>query len=180
MTDSPLAHYARRLDAFVERIGRWAAWLNLALVLLVAGNVLARYLLHVSSVAMQEMEWHLLAALSLLAASYTLQQNDHVRVDIFYQRYPEIVRRWIDGLVPLVIIIPFALSIAWMSFGFVAQAYTIGEVSPDPGGLGYRFIIKAFIPLGFLLVAVQALSMLLATMAHIGLDDRSVTWSRKR
>ncbi|RCX31235.1 TRAP transporter small permease subunit [Thioalbus denitrificans] len=180
MTDSPLARHARRLDAFVERVGRGAAWLTLALVLLVAGNVLARYLLHTSSVALQELEWHLLAALSLLAASYTLQQNEHVRVDILYQRYPEIVRRWIDGLVPLVIIIPFALFIAWLSLKFTHQAYAIGEVSPDPGGLGYRYLIKAFIPLGFTLIAVQALSMLLATMARIGLDDRSVTWSRKR
>ena len=72
------------LDHLVARIGRVTSWLTLLLVLLVAGDVLFRYIWHVSSVAEQEFEWHVLAVIAMIGASYTLQQGEHVRVDIFY------------------------------------------------------------------------------------------------
>lgn len=75
-----VAHF---LDQLVARLGRVASWLTLLLVLLVAGDVLFRYVWHVSSVAEQEFEWHVLAVIALIGASYTLQQGEHVRVDIF-------------------------------------------------------------------------------------------------
>lgn len=155
----------RRLETFVERVGRASAWLTLALALLVAGNVLARYLFRVSSVPLQELEWHLLAVMALLGASYTLQQGEHVRVDILYQRYSEGARRWLDALVPPLLIVPIALFVAYLSLHFVAQAHGIQEGSPDPGGLPHRFLLKAFIPVGFGLVAVQGVAMTLKSLA---------------
>ena len=71
------------LDHLVARIGRVTSWLTLLLVLLVAGDVLFRYIWHVSSVAEQEFEWHVLAVIAMIGASYTLQQGEHVRVDVY-------------------------------------------------------------------------------------------------
>jgi len=151
-----VAHF---LDRLVARLGRVASWLTLFLVLLVAGDVLFRYVWHVSSVAEQEFEWHVLAVIALIGASYTLQQGEHVRVDIFYARYSPRVKRWMDVLMPGLIIVPTMLFIALLSLQFVEMSWDIGEASPDPGGLPGRYLIKAFVPLGFFLVALQGVAM---------------------
>ncbi len=149
------------LDRFVARLGRATAWLTLVLVLLVAGDVLFRYVWRVSSVAEQELEWHVLAVIALIGASYTLQQGEHVRVDIFYQRYSPRVKRWMDVLLPALVVVPTMLFVAWQSLAFVGMSWEIAEGSPDPGGLPGRWLIKAFVPLGFFLIAVQGLAMTL-------------------
>lgn len=154
-----LDRLARALDQGIERIGRVSAWLTLLLVLLVAINVLARYFLHLSSVATQEMEWHLLAMLAMLGSLYTLQQNEHVQVDLLYHRYSPRARLALRFATALLIIVPMAIWIGWLSLDYVMQAYRSGEVSPDPGGLPYRYLIKSVIPAGFALMALQGLAI---------------------
>jgi len=153
------ARLHRILDRTVEIMGRTTSWLCLLLTLLVAGDVLARYLWHVGSVAEQELEWHLLAVISMMGASYTLQQGEHVRVDIFYQYFSKRLKRWLDVLVPLFVVVPCALFIAYVSLRFVKMSYALHEVSPDPGGLPARYLLKAFVPFGFGLVALQGVAM---------------------
>ncbi len=155
-----LARVHRLLDRSIEISGRLSSWLCLLLTLLVAGEVLARYIWHVGSVAEQELEWHVLAVIAMMGASYTLQHGEHVRVDIFYQYYSENLKRWLDVLVPLFIIVPTALFIAFISLKFVHMSYALHEISPDPGGLPARYLLKAFIPLGFGLVAIQGVAMI--------------------
>lgn len=159
--------WGRRLDRSIELIGLASAWLTVLLVLLVAFDVGARYLFHVSWVAEQEFEWHVLAVIALMAASYTLQQGEHVRVDVFYQHYSERVKRWLDVLVPLLIVVPISLFIAYMSLHFVEMSYAINEASPDPGGLPDRWLLKAFIPIGFSLVALQGVALVLQAIAKL-------------
>lgn len=154
-----LARFGGMLDRFIEITGRMSSWLCLLLTLLVAGDVIARYVWHVGSVAEQELEWHVLAVIAMMGASYTLQQGEHVRVDIFYQYYGERLKRWLDILTPLFIVVPVALFIAYISLRFVEMSYAMHEGSPDPGGLPDRYLLKAFIPFGFGLVALQGAAM---------------------
>lgn len=165
-----IAHF---LDQLVARIGRVTTWLTLILVLLVAADVLFRYIWHVSSVAAQEFEWHLLAVMALIGASYTLQQGDHVRVDIFYERYPNRLKLWINTLTAGLIIIPTMAFIAWMSLSFVSMSWEVNEGSPDPGGLPALYLIKLFVPLGFLLVTVQGIAMTIYGLNHLKSDTES-------
>lgn len=155
------------LDRQVARLGRATSWLTLLLVLLVAGDVLFRYLWHVSSVAEQEFEWHVLAVIAMMGASYTLQQGEHVRVDLFYERYSRRVKRWMDLLLPAFVVVPTMLFIAWQSLDFVRMSWEIAEASPDPGGLPGRYLIKAFVPLGFFLVALQGVAMTLYGLTRL-------------
>lgn len=152
---------ARSLDRGVGAFGRLSAWLTLALVLLVAGNVLFRYVFHVSSVGLQELEWHLLALIAMLGSVYTLQQDEHVRVDVLWQRYPPRLRRAFGALIAAVIIVPMALWLGWLSIDHVTKSYGMGEGSPDPGGLSHRYLIKAVIPIGFSLIAIQGVALAL-------------------
>ena len=155
--DGRLENWARGLDAFVEVAGRIAAWTGFALVLVMAGNVLLRYLFHTGSVAMQELEWHLMSPLTLLCIAYTIKHEGHVRVDIFYSRLPKIAQNAVDLFSALSILV-ISLIIVKLSIPYVLQSYRVGEGSPDPGGLPYRFILKAMIPAGFVLLALQSLA----------------------
>ncbi|WP_372592129.1 TRAP transporter small permease subunit [Guyparkeria sp.] len=171
---------ARSLDRGVGLIGRLSAWLTLALVLLVAGNVLFRYVFHVSSVGLQELEWHLLALIAMLGSVYTLQQDEHVRVDILWQRYPPRLRRAFGALIAALVIVPMALWLGWLSVDYVTKSYRMGEVSPDPGGLPYRYLVKAVIPLGFSLIAIQGFAMALRDgLAVFARDPDAVLASNK-
>jgi TRAP-type mannitol/chloroaromatic compound transport system permease small subunit len=158
-----LENWARGLDAVVEVLGRIAAWTGLALVLVMAGNVIARYFLHIGSVATQELEWHLMAPLTLLCIAYTIKHDGHVRVDIFYSSLPVVAQRAVD-LFSALCAVALAVIVVKISIPYVLQSYRIGEGSPDPGGLPYRWIIKAMIPAGFVLFGLQSLASVLRAL----------------
>ncbi len=143
------------VDRWVDRIGRAAAWLTLAVVVLMAANVLLRYAFSVGSVWSQELEWHLLAPLVLVGMTYALQKGEHVRVDVLYAKYPPRAQAAVDVLSAL-LAVAFALLVVRYSLPYVQQSYAIGEISSDPGGLPYRWALKALIPIGFVLFALQA------------------------
>ena len=104
---------------------------------------------------MQELEWHLLAVTALIGMSYGVNRGDEVRVDMLYSRYGPRAKAVVD-LVSAVLTILVALFLFKVSLAYVAQSYAFLEGSPDPGGLSYRFVLKAFIPIGFALLALQA------------------------
>jgi TRAP-type mannitol/chloroaromatic compound transport system permease small subunit len=145
------------VESFIDGVGRLTLWIALLMIGLVATNVLLRYAMSLGSVWAQELEWHLLAALILLGISHALQRGDNVRVDVFYAGYtPQ--RKYIVDLVSLALLLAVSLLFVKISVPYVMQSYGIGEQSSDPGGLPYRWVIKAFIPLGFVLVSLQCAS----------------------
>lgn len=145
----------RGLELVVEWAGLLAMWIILAMVLLISTNVILRYMFAVGPVSLQELEWHLMAPAAMIGSAYTLKHNGHVRVDILYESFPPRARAVVD-LVAAICLLVASILIFKLSLNFVFQAYQIGEGSPDPGGLPYRFLLKAIIPLGFALLAVQA------------------------
>jgi TRAP-type mannitol/chloroaromatic compound transport system permease small subunit len=152
---NPLEKFADRLERAVDFIGRVTAWLGLALVLLMAANVLLRYLFRIGSVWSQELEWHIMVPLVLFGMSYGILKDGHLRVDILYVRFGARRRLWID-FASAVLLTLVAAATVWLSLPYVEQAF--GEVSNDPGGLPYRWILKAFIPAGFAVLALLGLA----------------------
>jgi TRAP-type mannitol/chloroaromatic compound transport system permease small subunit len=150
----------RAIEGLIDRIGSVVLWLALAMIGLVATNVLLRYSLSLGSVWAQELEWHLLAALILLGMSYAMQRGDNVRVDLFYANYTPRTKFIVD-LVSIVLTFIVALVFIKLSLAYVAQAYSIGEMSPDPGGIPMRWMVKGLIPLGYALLALQSVGALL-------------------
>lgn len=165
-----LVAIAGGLDVLIDRIGRITGWCSLAIVLVMAFNVLLRYLFRTGSVGMQELEWHLMAPICMLGLSYAILKDGHVQVDILYGRFPAWLQRIIQFvstvLVVLVIAILFKLSIP-----YVLQSYNIGEKSPDPGGLTHRWIVKSMLPIGFGLLLIQSVAAMLR--AFVALLDPS-------
>ncbi len=150
----------RRIEAFIDAIGQATLYLTLAMIGLVATNVLLRYTLSLGSVWSQELEWHLLATVILLGMSYALQRGDNVRVDLFYADFKprtKFVVNIVSGLLQLAI----ALLFIKLSLGYVGQAWAIDETSPDPGGIPFRWAIKGLIPVGFGLLALMTVGALM-------------------
>lgn len=154
------------IDRLVDRIGRAAAWLTLAIVVLMALNVLLRYAFSIGSVWSQELEWHLLAPLVLLGMTYALHKGDHVRVDVLYARYPPRGKALVD-VVSALLAVAIAVFVIRYSIPYVQQSMSIGEISADPGGLSHRWLLKALIPLGFALFAVQAAAQGVAALRRL-------------
>lgn len=161
-----LALIADRLESVVDGVGRAVAWVCLAMVAVVAVNVILRYLFHIGPVSMQELEWHLMSPIALVGMSYAMRHGDHVRVDIFYDKMSPKARRCVD-LVAATLTLVIAVVVFELALWFVKESFDIGEVSPDPGGLRYRWLLKAIIPFGFLLLGVQALAQMARTGALI-------------
>jgi TRAP-type mannitol/chloroaromatic compound transport system permease small subunit len=158
-TGAPAARGVRaRIERFVDVVGAATAWISLVIVVLMATNVLLRYLFSVGSVWSQELEWHLLVPLVLFGTSYALRHGDHVRVDIVYARFSDRTKVTVD-LVSALLTAAISVIIIWLSIKYVQQAYVIDEGSPDPGGIPHRHIIKSLIPIGFALLFAQSIAV---------------------
>jgi len=154
-----------QLSYYLDRISKYAGYLAAILVvilsLLVAYDAAMRYLFSAGSIALQEIEWHLFDIIFLLGLTYALKHDKHVRVDIFFERYSQQTRAIVQILSMLLLVIPFSLIFLNDALDMTVQSYLQHEVSSDPGGLTHRWIIKAVLALGFVLLLVQALSEIL-------------------
>jgi TRAP-type mannitol/chloroaromatic compound transport system permease small subunit len=150
---------ADALEGAVEWVGRLAAVALIALVLVMAGNVLLRYGFATGSVWAQELEWHLMSPIALLGAAWALKHGEHVRVDVLYSRMSP---RWQDRIEWLSCLLGLLVSlyVVWLSWRYVGQSWAQGEGSANPGGIPARYILKGFIPAGFALLALQFLAIL--------------------
>lgn len=152
-----LLRLAHAIDALNETVGRAVYWLVLVTALISAGNAISRKAFDLSSNAFLEIQWVLFAAIFLLTAGYTLQRNEHVRVDILSSRLGPRGQAWIDLLGGLLILLPFTLLVLVHAWPFFWQSFQSGEYSNNPGGL-MLWPAKALIPAGFALLLLQGLS----------------------
>jgi TRAP-type mannitol/chloroaromatic compound transport system permease small subunit len=148
---------ATRIDAFTDLVGRIAAWTVFALVLVMAGNVLARYGFATGSVWAQELEWHLMAPIALFGAAYAMRHGEHVRVDVLYAGFSPRGKAAADLIGSLLCLIVCLLVVA-LALPYVAQSFANSEGSANPGGIPFRWALKALIPISFLLVALQCVA----------------------
>ncbi|MEO8441145.1 MAG: TRAP transporter small permease subunit [Betaproteobacteria bacterium] len=155
-----------RIDRFIGALGKWTSWIVLVIVVLMACNVLLRYLFHTGSVWAQELEWHLLAPLILLGMSYALRDGEHVRVDVLYAGFSQRNKLIVD-LISAVLCIAISLLIIWLSLNYVHQSWVIDEKSSDPGGLPARWALKALIPIGFVFLILQSVAVALGTLEKL-------------
>lgn len=152
---SRVAHY---LDQFALLTGRAVAWLMIVMVVLQTLVVLLRYGFDFGSIALQESVTYLHAACFMLGAAFTLKIGGHVRVDIFYRNFSPRKQACVDLAGSIVFLLPLTLVILLGSMGYVEQAWSIREASPDPGGIPGVFLLKTLIPLLALTLLLQALA----------------------
>ncbi|TXF10723.1 TRAP transporter small permease subunit [Pelomicrobium methylotrophicum] len=162
----PWLRLARLIDTLNERVGRTVYWLVLVTALLSAFTALIRYALHASSNAALELQWYLYALIFLLAAGYTLKHDGHVRIDVLFARLTPRAQAWIDLVGGLIMLLPMALIMVWLSWHSFALSFATREMSPDAGGLA-RWPIKLAIPVGFALLALQGIAEIIKRAAFL-------------
>ncbi|MCU8574516.1 TRAP transporter small permease subunit [Vibrio vulnificus] len=159
------------IERLFNRFGDLLGWLSSVLFILLLANVVydvvMRYVFNDVSIAFQEMEWHLFSAVFLLGIPFALKSGGHVRVDLFYERLSHRAHAIIDLLGTIFFLFPFCLLVAWFGIDFAKESYALGETSGDPGGLPYRWVIKAIIPLSFLFMAISGVGLLLHSLNKI-------------
>ncbi len=155
------------LETIVELVGKACSWLWVVLIVLIVTNVALRYVIGANYIAMEEMQWHLYAVGYLMALSFAMLHDGHVRVDVVAEQLQPRTRGWIELCGILFLILPFVYVVVAYAIPFVERSWQINEVSAAPGGLTHRWIIKSFIITGFLFIGIAALARLLRVTAFL-------------
>jgi TRAP-type mannitol/chloroaromatic compound transport system permease small subunit len=154
------------IDSVNEKIGYVCNFLVLASCIVSAANAMIRYAFGYSSNGWLELQWYMFAVLVMFGAAYTFKRNEHVRVEIFYLFLSERGQLWLDLIGTLFFMIPACLLLAYLSWPFFMQAYSVGELSGNAGGL-IRWPIKFVIPAGFVMLALQGVSEVIKRIAAL-------------
>jgi len=161
-----LLQLSRLIDRMSELIGKSVAWLVLAAVLISALNAAVRKAFNTSSNAYLEIQWYLFAAVFLLAAGYTMLRQEHVKIDVISGRFTKRTQVWIDIIGLAFFVLPLVYTVIHLSLPLAIRSYVMNEYSSNAGGL-IRWPVFALLPLGFLLLGIQAVSELIKRIAFL-------------
>ena len=157
---------SRFIDTMNEKIAGAVSWALLAAVIICTGNALIRYTFNSSSNAWLEIQWYLFAAIFMLASSYTLKRDEHVRIDVIVGRLSKRTQVWIDLFGFLVFLMPISLVILYYGVPFALLSIRSAEMSSNAGGL-IVWPAKLLVPLGFLLLLLQGISEVIKRIAFL-------------
>ncbi len=155
---------SRAIDGINEIIGKAVGWLIFIAIFVSAVNATVRKVFDTSSNAWLELQWYLYGAAFLMAAAYTLKQNEHIRIDIVYGMWSRRVQHWIDLIGHVLFLTPFAVLMVWLLWPYVALSFRSGEVSTNSGGL-IIWPAKALLLIGFSQLLAQAVSEIIKKIA---------------
>ncbi|PWK65756.1 TRAP transporter small permease subunit [Aminobacter sp. AP02] len=155
---------SRFIDRINEIIGKTISWAILVAILVSAGNAIIRKTFNMSSNAWLELQWYLFGAAFMLAAAYTLKQNEHIRIDIVYGMFSRRVQHWIDLLGHLLFLMPFVILMIFYFVPYVGLSFRSGEVSSSAGGL-VLWPAKSLLLIGFIQLFFQGISEIIKKIA---------------
>ena len=167
-----LLKLSQLIDWLNERVGKGAFWLVLIMTVISAGNAVVRFTVNYSSNGLLEIQWYLFAAIFMLCSPYTLQKNEHVRIDVLSSKLSPRGLAVIDIFGTLFFLLPMVIVVLWLSLPLVADSFHINEMSANAGGL-IRWPVKILLPIGFTLLALQGISELIKRIAFLAgmIDD---------
>lgn len=170
---TPLLSLSRLIDGVTNIIGRVMMWFLLATTLISASNAIIRKLFNISSNAFLEIQWYLFAAVFMLGSGYAFMKNAHVRIDFISSKFSARGRNIVDVLGIIIFVFPLCYIMVKLSWPVFENAWVSGEMSSNAGGL-IRWPVYGVIPLGFVILAVQALSELIKRVAFLTGDGPDV------
>ena len=160
--DSSLKVLGKILDA----LGNFCSLLMVLMIVNVFYDVVMRYFFNDVNIGMQELEWHLFAGMFMFGIAYTLKEDAHVRVDIFYDVMSQRKKAMVNIFGSLVFALPITLLIFYYSWDYTLDAYQMGEGSGDPGGLPHRWIVRSIIPTSSFFLVLAIAHMLLTNIQN--------------
>jgi TRAP-type mannitol/chloroaromatic compound transport system permease small subunit len=183
-----MTRLAATIERFVTICGRIAAWACLALILVTMFDVVTREFSQSSwgalrafsawqqtefgSTKLQELEWHFHTMLFLLCLGWAYVKGAHVRIDVLRARLGRRAREWIEAIGVILFLLPFAALVFWYGIDFTATSFAQNEASASGGGLSHRWIIKAMVPSGLLLLILAGIARLLVCISRLYGDEQ--------
>ncbi len=155
------------IDKTVAAVGISASWLSFILIWVVCADVFMRYILSTSPNWLLDLEWHIFALMFLMGSAYAYQEDKHVRVDVFYSKYSDKQKAIVDLVGCIFLLIPWCIIVIKTSTEYSLNSWYMREGSAEPGGLPARYIIKSAIVVGFVLLALQAISQVLKNILKL-------------
>jgi len=152
------------ITKIIDTLGNLCSFLMLLMIANVFYDVIMRYFFNDVNIGMQELEWHLFAAMFMFGIAYTLKEDAHVRVDIFYDVMSPKKQAIINVIGSVFFALPITLLILYYGYGYTLDAYNLGEGSGDPGGLPHRWIVRAVIPLSSFFLVLSIFHVLLSNI----------------
>ncbi len=178
-----LSRLASKIENAVVLTGRIAAWAGLFLVLITVFDVVTRnfsqssseFLRNLSSAQqvwfgstlLQELEWHLHTILFLFCLGYAYIKGAHIRIDVFRDKFSVSTKAWIEIAGILLFLLPFCILVITFGIDFATSSYQQHEGSASGGGLLHRWVIKATLPAGLILLALSGVAVLLKQIAAL-------------
>ena len=156
--DRPAQRIGRAIETAILRIGAVASWIWLILIFVIVSGVILRYVFGAGRIELEELQWHLYGIGFLVGISVCVTTDSHVRVDVLRDRIPPRMRAWIELYGLLLLVLPFVALTLTYAAPFVAKSFARAEISPSPGGLPYRWVIKGALFVGFAGIGVAALA----------------------
>ena len=127
------------------KLGKFFSWALLVMVILTFIIVVLRYVFNIGFIWMQELVRYLYAGVFMLCAAYTLAEDEHVRVDIFYSKLKNNDKNLINLIGSIIFLIPVCISIIFYSFTYVVNSWTQLEGSLEERGLHAVYLLKSLI-----------------------------------
>lgn len=141
--------------------------INVAIIVLIVGDVILRYALNTTKTWVIELEWHFFSLLFLFGMSYALQEDKHIRVDLFYEKYSPRQKMLVDTVGHVFFLIPWCIVVMVTSYKYTANSFYINEGSPNPNGLPYRYVIKFCVLLGFFLLMITGIAKIIDNIVSL-------------
>lgn len=152
-----------RIDEVTESaivwIGRVTAWVAILLMIVIVFDVITRRFLVLGSTKLQELEWHIHAVLFLFCLGWAYLKDAHVRIDLVRERLSRRSQLWIELIGCLLFLIPYAFIVIYYGVDWWHRSFEQNEMAASATGLPYRWIIKAALPIGFIILLLSAVGM---------------------
>jgi len=156
----PHTLYSNFVDRLIIRLGDAVSWIWLLLLAVIVLNVVMRYVFAQGRIEFEEIQWHLYSIGFLLGLSYGFVTDSHIRVDVIRERLSPTMQAWIELYGSLLLLLPFIFLVLIAAVPFIAYSFSTGEISEAPGGLPFRWCIKSFLAIGFLLLLLSVTARL--------------------
>jgi len=163
----PYPKISRVIDDFILSVGRYVCWLNVVLILVILAQVVLRYGFGRGQIILEEAQWHLYAILVMFGISYGVVTDAHIRMDLVYSSRSPKTKEWIEVFAQLLFVLPLSLILLLKGIELVENAWRVNEGSASPGGLPWRWAIKAVLPASMFLYAIASCSRLIRSFTII-------------
>ncbi len=155
------------IDSIIFKIGAAISWLSVFLIAIIVLQVFLRYAFTINLIQLEELQWHLYAAIVMFGLSYSMVNHSHVRVDILRIRFSTRLQRQIEVLGILFLMVPFMFIVIDYGLDMTMEALRINERSTSPEGLPFRWIVKSVLPLSFILLFMASISRLIRHISFL-------------